>query len=87
VSAPLAPVFLVQSSGSIRSDSWPEQRTLRQSGYELRDIAILALPDGRPDFEHEAAVVETSFRNEPAHLVAHSYGAVGALLWNVPRFL
>jgi pimeloyl-ACP methyl ester carboxylesterase len=76
-------VLLVHGSFSYGPLSWAEQRPLgarwRLDVLDRRGFG--ASPDGagRVDFERDAEDL-AGLLAEPAHVVAHSYGAVGALL-------
>lgn len=76
------PAVLVHGSFGWGEETWRAQRPL--AGY----YALLLVdrrgygdspPDGRADFARDAEDV-AALLEEPAHLVGHSYGGVGALL-------
>jgi pimeloyl-ACP methyl ester carboxylesterase len=77
-------VLLVHGSFSYGPLSFAEQRPLaarwRLDVLDRRGFGRSPPGEGRVDFERDAADLVALLRSEPAHVLAHSYGAVAALL-------
>ena len=75
--------LLVHGSFSYGPLSWAEQRPLaarwRLDVVDRRGFGRSPAGDGRVDFERDADDL-VGLLAEPAHVLAHSYGAVGAML-------
>jgi len=77
------PALLVHGSFALPEDVFAAQLPLADAFRLLlvtrRGFSLETLPDGRADFEVDAADI-ASLLEQPAHLVGHSYGCLGCLL-------
>jgi pimeloyl-ACP methyl ester carboxylesterase len=76
-------VLLVHGSfvapGAVWTEQHPLAREFRLGIVHRRGYGASPDPDGRVDFEADAADLARLLDTESAHLVAHSYGGIGAL--------